>query len=78
MSLSKSKYCRAIQCKKMLWLEKNKPEEKEIINNESILETGNEIHEFARHLFEEHIQISFNENLNIMIEDTKKACKTYG
>lgn len=73
MSLSKSKYCRAIQCKKMLWLEKNKPEEKEIINNESILETGNEIHEFARHLFEEHIQISFNENLNIMIEDTKKA-----
>ena len=73
MSLSKSKYCRAIQCKKMLWLEKNKPEEKDIINNESILETGNEIHEFARHLFEEHIQISFNENLNIMIEDTKKA-----
>jgi len=73
MSLSKSKYCRAIQCKKMLWLEKNKPEEKEIINNESVLETGNEIHEFARHLFKEHIQISFTENLNIMLEDTKKA-----
>lgn len=25
--LCKSRYCRAIQCLKMLWLEKNKPEE---------------------------------------------------
>ena len=28
MKLSKSKYCNAIQCKKMLWLLNNKPEEK--------------------------------------------------
>ena len=25
MNLSKSKYCKCIQCNKMLWLEKNKP-----------------------------------------------------
>ena len=29
--LSKSRYCRGIQCPKMLWLEKNKPEEVEKI-----------------------------------------------
>ena len=29
MNLSKSSYCRGIQCKKMLWLEKHKPEEME-------------------------------------------------
>ena len=26
MNLSKSRYCRGLQCKKMLWLEKNMPE----------------------------------------------------
>ena len=29
MNLSKSSYCRGIQCKKILWLEKHKPEEKQ-------------------------------------------------
>ena len=29
MNLSKSKYCNGLQCKKMLWLDKYKPEEKE-------------------------------------------------
>ena len=27
ISLSKSKYCKAKQCNKILWLDKNKPEE---------------------------------------------------
>ena len=32
MYLSKSKYCNAVQCKKMLWLNEYKPEEKESLN----------------------------------------------
>ena len=36
MYLSKSKYCNAVQCKKMLWLNEYKPEEKESLN-ESVL-----------------------------------------
>ena len=64
MNLSKSRYCRGIQCKKMLWLEKNKPEEKIDINNESVLEQGNIIHEVARYLFGEHINIEYTDNLN--------------
>ncbi len=70
MNLSKSRYTRGIQCKKMLWLEKNKPEEMDNINNESVFETGNMVHEVARYLFGEHINIEFNSNLEEMIKNT--------
>ena len=77
MNLSKSSYCRGLQCKKMLWLEKHKPEEKEEINNESIMETGNAIHEVARYLFGSHINIEYRENLSQMIEDTMNTIDSY-
>jgi len=77
MNLSKSKYCRGLQCKKMLWLEKNKPEEKEEINNDSIMEQGNAIHEVARYLFGSHINIEYTENLKQMIEDTMNTIDSY-
>lgn len=73
MNLSKSRYCNAIQCKKMVWLDKYKPYEKEELNNDSIMQNGNDIHEIARYLFKEHISIEFNEDLSKMIEDTNKA-----
>ena len=63
MNLSKSKYCNGIQCKKMLWLEKNKPEAKEEINNESVLKNGNFIHEIARYLFGEDNVISIKRSV---------------
>ncbi len=77
MNLSKSKYCKGIQCKKMLWLEKNKPEEKIEVDNEAILENGNFIHEVAKYLFGEHINIEFNENLKEMIDNTKATIDSY-
>ena len=77
MNLSKSKYCNGIQCKKMLWLDKHKPDVKENINNESILENGNFIHEVAKYLFGEHVNIDFNENLNEMISNTMSTIESY-
>ena len=77
MNLSKSSYCRGIQCKKILWLEKNKPEEKEETNNDRILEQGNDIHEVARYLFGSHINIEYRENLSQMIEDTMNTIDSY-
>ena len=59
MNLSKSKYCNGIQCMKMLWLDKNKKEEKKELNN-SVLETGNFVHEIAKYFFGEHVNIEFN------------------
>ena len=71
MNLSKSKYCKGLQCKKMLWLEKNKPEEMEDIKNDSILQNGNDVHEIAKCIFKDSINISFNEDLSKMIDETK-------
>ena len=73
MNLSKSKYCNGIQCKKMLWLDENRSEFKERITNESIFDNGNDVHEVARKLLGDDINIKFNENLGEMIKDTKKA-----
>ena len=69
--LSKSKYCNAVQCNKMLWLSINKPEEEEELN-ESVLENGTEVGELAKDLFGFHIDVSFNDDLKIMISDTEK------
>ena len=73
MNMSKSKYCQGIQCKKILWLNKYKPEEKVELNNESVLENGTKVGEIAKCLFGEYIDIKFNEDLSKMIIDTKKA-----
>ena len=75
MNLSKSKYCNGLQCKKMLWLYKNKPEEKEEVNNQSVFDNGNDVHEVARKLLGEEINIPFNEDLTQMIKDTEKVMK---
>ena len=77
MKLSKSKYCNGIQCKKMLWLDKYKPEVKEEINNENVLTVGNFIHEIARYLFGSHVNINFNETLDEMIKDTYVTLESY-
>ena len=73
MSLSKTKYCDGMQCKKYLWLLKNKPDEIGKVDNEALLDNGNLVHGMARHLFDDHVTIEFNKNLSVMIEDTNKA-----
>ena len=75
MYLSKSKYCNAIQCKKMLWLNKYKPEEKVELNNDAVFENGTIVGTYAKSMFGPFIDIEFNEDLNRMIEDTKIALK---
>lgn len=71
MYLSKSKYCKGIQCPKVLWLEKNMPEVAEVVDNSSVLDNGTRVGELAKELFGFHFDVSFNEDLNEMIKDTK-------
>lgn len=73
MNLSKSKYCQGIQCKKILWLNKYKPEEIAELNNDTILENGTKVGEIAKHLFGDYINIEFNENLQEMIKYTQNV-----
>ena len=77
MNLSKSKYCLGLQCKKILWLDKNKPELKEESDLSSIMEQGNLVHEVAKYLFGEHISIPYNKNLKEMIKDTYHTMESY-
>ena len=69
--LSKSKYCKAKQCNKILWLDKNKPEEAVPKTSDSVLENGTKVGELARQYFGEYINIDFDEILSNMIKNTK-------
>ena len=69
--LSKIKYCKAVQCKKILWLDKYKEEEKITKANESILNNGTEIGKLARGLFGEYVNIQYNTDLSKMLQDTQ-------
>lgn len=72
INLSKSKYCSAVQCPKMLWLKKNKPEVfDDSVMNQSILDTGNEVGDLAMGLFGSFIEVPFGD-LGDMINRTKE------
>lgn len=72
LNLSKSKYCSAVQCPKMIWLKKNKPEVfDDSVMNQSILETGNEVGDLAMGLFGAYTEVPFGD-LGDMIKKTKE------
>ena len=64
MNLSKSKYCNAICCNKMLWLDTYNPSVAHEIDNSNVFKNGKEVGEVAKGLFGHYYDIKFNENLN--------------
>lgn len=76
MNLSKSKYCNAIQCPKMLWLSKYKKEVfDDGVMNQSVLEQGNEVGDLAMGLFGEYVEVPYSD-LSEMIKTTDKLMKS--
>ena len=71
MYLSKSKYCKGIQCPKILWMDKNLPKEADNVDNSAVFNNGNRVGELAKDLFGFHFDVSFNVDLNTMIKDTE-------
>ena len=69
--LSKSKYCKGVQCEKILWLSKYKSELAKKENNDAILENGRKVGEFAKGLFGDYIDV-FDDDDSVMIEKTGK------
>ena len=71
--LSKSSYCSAVQCEKILWLNKFKshllPNEKDI----TIFKKGKQVGELAKGLFGNYIDIPVDEKLSIRVEKTEKS-----
>lgn len=73
--LSKSKYCKSVQCNKILWMDKYKREVAVQTARDSVLENGTAVGELARNLFGDYTNIEFNKDLNIMVEETRKLLK---
>ncbi len=72
MTLSKSQYIRALQCPKMLWMDKFMPDKATDINLDSIFETGNEVGDLARSYFGNYALVDFSFDKKKMIADTEK------
>ena len=69
--LNKTRYCNAIQCKKMLWLYRNNPELCNESLDDSKFEFGKNVGDLARNIFGEHKTIEFNNDIQKMADDTQ-------
>ena len=70
LHLSKSKYCSAVQCPKMLWLQKNRPEAfDDSVVDQAVLDRGNMVGDLAMGLLGEYVEVPFG-SLSGMIEKT--------
>ena len=74
MTLSKSKFCRGVQCPKMLWLEKNMPEQyDDSQQNTALLDEGNETGDLAMGYFGDYVEIAYDPtNYAGMLAETKR------
>lgn len=69
--ISKSGYCSAIQCPKMLWLKKKHPKHfDDSVMNQTVLENGRKVGELARGLFGKFAEVPYG-RLPDMISETK-------
>lgn len=71
-SMSKSKYCKAIQCPKILWMDEHMPEQALQTAPESVLRTGTEVGELARQYFGAYQTVPFDRNKKSMCEETRR------
>ena len=71
LHLSKSKYCSAVQCPKMLWLMKNRPEAyDDSVLDQAVLDRGSAVGDLAMGLFGDYVEVPFGD-LNGMIRQTQ-------
>lgn len=73
MNLSKSRYCRGIQCRKMLWLARNKPEfYDETVMRQDLLAAGNTVGDLAMSYFGDYIEVPYDDDKSQMIARTSE------
>lgn len=70
-NFSKSRYCSAVQCPKILWLKKNNPDAFDSsVMNQAVLDTGSAVGDLAMGLFGDYVEVPFGD-LGEMISTTK-------
>lgn len=70
--LSKSGYCKGIQCPKILWLDSNMPELAENVIPQHIVETGIRVGELARSYFGTYSLVEFSSDQRERIDETNR------
>ena len=69
--LSKSKYCKGVQCPKILWMDRNRPELAEETGSEDVFQTGTMVGELAREYFGQYALVEYSPNFDCMVEKTR-------
>lgn len=78
INISKSKYCNFLECPKILWLLKYKPEEFKLNQSaQGIISTGTKVGEYARNFFGDFVDVTAYKDdgkldISKMIEKTKE------
>ena len=73
--LSKSSYCKCVQCEKILWLNKYKNDDAVTDGNDAVFETGMKVGELAKGLFGDYEDIPVDVKLDVRIEKTMLSLK---
>jgi hypothetical protein len=79
MNLSKSRYCKGIQCPKILWLDKHKSEVRDdSVINQRIFDIGNEVGDLAMGYYGDYTEVPYSEDKSLMLAETSRllAAKT--
>lgn len=72
IGLSKSKYCRGVQCPKILWMDKHMPEEAVDMASEAILANGTKVGELARGYFGDYSEVEYSDDKTAMCRRTQE------
>ena len=73
--ISKSKYCRGVQCPKMLWMDLHMPEKAEDVLSETVMANGNMVGELAREYFGAYELVPFDYQKQVMADKTAELMK---
>lgn len=77
MYLSKSKYCRGVQCNKMLWMDAHMPEEADdSCINQAVFDTGNAVGDLAMAYFGKYTEVQYQKDKTLMISETQTLLKS--
>lgn len=75
IGLSKSRYCKGIQCPKILWMDKHKPECAEDNLPETVIANGNRVGELARGYFGDYSLVNYTQDKKSMCIQTQELVR---
>lgn len=70
--LTKSRYCKGVQCEKILWLDKYGEDHSQSEGDDSSFEEGRKVGELAKGLFGDYEDVPFDSNPTVRVERTEE------